>query len=77
MFVWNFYMRTATPFVKDFGLMNDRIRDVGISGVANKGIFLEKLSAIHNAVMEWANGEASKEAGRKKPDFVVEGSENG
>lgn len=74
---WNFYMQTATPFVKEFGLMNDLVREMGVEGVANKTIFLGKLSAIHNAVMEWATREAAKDAGKEKPDFMAEGSDNG
>lgn len=72
---WNFYMTEATPFARDFGLMNGRIAEIPFESVA-KSIFVQKLSAVHNAVMEHAAREAKEETG-EKPDFVVTGAENG
>jgi hypothetical protein len=72
---WNFYMTEATPFVRDFGLMNGRIAEIPFEGVA-KSIFVKKLSAVHNAVMEHAASMAKEETG-EKPEVVIEGSENG
>ena len=74
---WNFYMTTATPYVRDFGLMADCLKDLGIEGVANKSIFREKQSALHTALMERDAARAKKEGGEEKPEVVIEGSENG
>ncbi len=68
---WNFYQRTATAFVRDFGLMDSRIREMKIKGVARE-IFLEKLSAIHDAHIERHAGEGGKTKGED-----IEGDENG
>ncbi len=67
-------MTTATPYVRDFGLMADCLKDLGIEGVANKSIFREKQSALHNALMERDAARAKKE---EDPGVVIEGAENG
>ena len=69
-------MTNATPFVRDFGLMDGRIAGMPYEGVARE-IFIQKLSAVHGAVMEHAAKVANEDAGKEKPDFEVEGSENG
>jgi hypothetical protein len=70
-------MTTATPYVRDFGLMADCLKDLGIEGVANKSIFREKQSALHAALMERDAARAKKEgAGKEDPEMVIEGSEN-
>lgn len=74
---WNFYMTNATLFVRDYGLMDGRIAALTFDGVANKDIFIQKLSAVHGAMMEHAAKGANEDAGKEKPDFEVEGSENG
>jgi hypothetical protein len=76
MTAWNFYMRTATPFVRDFGLMNGRIADMPYEGVARE-IFVEKLSAVHNAIMERVVAAAKEDGDEEKPQIVLEGNENG
>ncbi len=76
MTAWNFYMRSATPFVRDFGLMDGRIAEMPYEGVA-KDIFIEKLSAVHNAVMARAVAEAKEDGDEEKPQIVLEGNENG
>ena len=72
---WNFYQRTAKTFVRDFGLMDGRIADMNYDGVA-KSIFIDKLSAVHDAMME-RDARAAKEAGEDKPEVFAEGDENG
>ena len=72
---WNFYQREATPFVREFGLMDARIADVPFDGVA-RSIFIEKLSAVHGAMMERDAKAAKDEAGKETPEMVIEGSEN-
>lgn len=59
--VWNFYCRNATSFVKDFGLMEGRIRRLRLTAAAAE-LFNEKLDLIHEKVTEMAIGEARKQA---------------
>jgi hypothetical protein len=70
-------MTTATPYVRDFGLMADCLKDLGIEGVANKSIFREKQSALHAALMERDAARAKKEGGEEKSEITIEGTENG
>jgi len=73
---WNFYMREATPFVREFGLMDGRIADMPYDGVA-KSVFIDKLSAVHGALMERDAKAAKDEAGKETPEVVIAGAENG
>lgn len=72
---WNFYQQEATPFAREFGLMDVRIAELSFDGVA-RSIFVAKLSAIHNAMTDHAERKA-KEAGEDKPEPFAEGDENG
>ena len=80
MEVWNFYWRNAVPYVQEFGLMEGRMRRLGMAGVARE-IFEDKLSAIHNKHLEVQvrNMKEDQEAGakRKPGDITLTGSENG
>jgi hypothetical protein len=55
--------------------MDGRIADMPYDGVA-KSIFIEKLSAVHDAMME-RDARAAREAeGKETPEVVIAGSEN-
>lgn len=43
-------MRSAVPFVQEYGLMPVLLSDMGFKGVA-KEVFLLRLSAIHDAIL--------------------------
>jgi hypothetical protein len=77
---WNFYWRNAVPFVQDYGLMGERVRRLGLTGVARE-IFEDKLSAIHNKKLERQvrdmKEDAEAGAKRKPGDITLVGSENG
>ena len=48
---WNFYNANATAFVREFGLMTERLRRTGL-GEAARDVFIGRLSAIHQAVLD-------------------------
>jgi hypothetical protein len=75
MTAWNFYMSEATPFARDFGLMDSRIAEMPYEGVA-KSVFIQKLSAIHSAMMEHA-AKSAKDDTEEKPEIMIAGGENG
>lgn len=72
---WNFYWQNSRTFVREFGLMSNRLDRVGYEGVAEE-IFLSKLSDIHDMKLQHDIDAAKEETG-EKPDFVVTGAENG
>lgn len=49
----------ATPFVRDFGLMPERVAECGFDGVA-KSIFMARLNVIHESIIEAAQKRAAK-----------------
>ncbi len=73
---WNFYMTTATPYVRDFGLMADWLKGLGMGGVA-KSLFREKQSAIHLELLKRDAARAKKDGEQDKSEVVIEGAENG
>lgn len=73
---WNFYWTNAKAFVRDYGLMPMLLRELRISGVANREIFLEKVCAIHDMAIA-KHAEKAKEDVGEKPDFEIAGAENG
>lgn len=48
---WVFYCQNVRPFVRDFGLMGERIRRTGLEGVELE-IFEERLAVIYEKMME-------------------------
>jgi hypothetical protein len=80
IFAWNFYCHNAVPFVQEYGLMVDRVRRVGLKGVARE-TFEGRLSFIHQRMMEirMRGMEEEQRAGaeRKPGDIVLVGNENG
>lgn len=79
MEAWNFYWRTATPYVREYGLMPVLLARTGRKGVARE-IFEAKQSAIHDARTEvdLRNLRKAKEDGEKSPaDLDLTGDDNG
>jgi len=76
---WNFYWQNATSYVKEFGLMNERMARLGLMGTERE-IFETMLSAIHDKHLEAQvrNMREDQEAGgkRKPGDLALTGDEN-
>lgn len=76
---WNFYWRNSTPYVQEFGLMEGRMRRLGIRGVARE-IFEDKLSAIHNKKLERQVRDMKEEQEtqtKRDHAYIMTGDENG
>jgi len=75
---WNFYWQTATPYVREFGLMPTLMARTGRKGIARE-IFEAKQSAIHDAKIEvdLRMMKEAKEEGRGGSDDIMTGDENG
>jgi hypothetical protein len=61
-FAWNFYERNATGFIKDFGLMNDRINKFEFDEITEE-LFMIKLSLIHQSIISIHQKEQSEKYG--------------
>lgn len=48
---WNFYNANVTAFVREFGLMPERLERTGLEGAA-RDVFIGRLAAIHQAVLD-------------------------
>jgi len=70
---WNFYMRNARTFVRDFSLMPHLIARMQFDGIA-LDIFMQKLCEIHDAIAEKVARETAPSASGS--EFTLKATDN-
>ncbi len=71
---WVWYTNNARVFVKEFGLMADRIKRTGLEGM-DLEIFEDRLNLIHEAIIEALARRAAIDAWKDKPDVAIAAEE--